>query len=114
MLLQAGALPNARGMVCAVHAPSRHMMAFESYLRYIYVDLRLKESGILGCMQGGETPLHDASVNEHVDIARVLVKYGADIHQKNDKGESPLDLCELPELQEILLGHVCRPAVMPV
>ena len=32
-------------------------------------------------MQGGETPLHDAAINEHLPIAKLLIKYGADINQ---------------------------------
>lgn len=39
-----------------------------------------------------DTPLHDAVVNGHLRLIKLLVEKGADIHAKNAKGKSPLEL----------------------
>lgn len=50
-----------------------------------------------------DTPLHDAVVNGHLKIIKLLVEKGADIHVKNSKGKSPLDLAS-PSIQPYLLN----------
>ena len=36
------------------------------------------------------TPLHTASLNGHLSIAKELLDHGSDIHAKNKNGETPL------------------------
>lgn len=50
-----------------------------------------------------DTPLHDAVVNGHLKLIKLLVEKGADIHVKNSKGKSPLELAT-PTIQPHLLN----------
>ncbi|KAF9192145.1 hypothetical protein BGZ50_008788 [Haplosporangium sp. Z 11] len=51
---------------------------------------------------GNDTALHDASQNEHEDVVRLLLEYGADPVFKNEKGETPADVCEHEGILELL------------
>ncbi|KAG9146300.1 hypothetical protein Leryth_007988 [Lithospermum erythrorhizon] len=42
----------------------------------------------------GQTPLHYAAVCERAAIAELLVKQKADLHIRDNDGNSPSDLCE--------------------
>ena len=44
--------------------------------------------------QVGDTPLHDAASQGHVEAAQVLIGAGAAVNAKNHRGETPLDLAE--------------------
>ena len=53
------------------------------------------------------TPLHDAVCHcavsaEDVDMVRLLVSYGAEIHAKDKNGETPLSLATTPDLRDAL------------
>ena len=50
-------------------------------------------------------PLHLAVTNQSLDVARVLIKHGADIHQTDDEGRNVLHACVIsavysPEMEE--------------
>jgi ankyrin repeat protein len=38
----------------------------------------------------GSTPLHYASIPGHMDLARFLIEYGADVSAKDENGSTPL------------------------
>ena len=38
----------------------------------------------------GRTPLHDAAMSGHKDIAQILIDHGADMHQADSNGNTPL------------------------
>jgi ankyrin repeat protein len=40
---------------------------------------------------GGSTPLHQAAINGHKEIAELLIANGADVNAKTDAGVTPLD-----------------------
>ena len=40
----------------------------------------------------GYTPLHHANHDRHVEIAKLLMIYGADLNAENNKGELPIDM----------------------
>lgn len=42
-----------------------------------------------------DTPLHDAALNGHIRLVKLLVERGADIHAKNRRGKTPLDIAAL-------------------
>lgn len=67
--------------------------------------MRLLQSGANLNARGldNDTPLHDAAVNGHVKIAKLLVERGADINAKNSKGKTPLDVA-LPTVRPYLLN----------
>lgn len=50
-----------------------------------------------------ETPLHDAAINGHYKLVKLLVEHGADIYAKNSKGKTPLDIA-LPSVATLLLN----------
>jgi ankyrin repeat protein len=41
---------------------------------------------------GGYTPLHDAVLKDDIELARLLLSYGANPHVSNDEGDSALQL----------------------
>lgn len=49
-----------------------------------------------------DTPLHDAASNGHIALSRLLVERGADIHAKNKKGKTPLEVAA-PGIAQFLL-----------
>lgn len=55
---------------------------------------RLVQAGANVNAKGHEndTPLHDAAINGHIKLVKLLVERGADIHAKNSKGKTPLDV----------------------
>lgn len=50
----------------------------------------------------GNTPLHWAIVNSHLETARVLLELGTDANLINEKGETPLDTALLYERDELV------------
>lgn len=50
-----------------------------------------------------ESPLHDAAINGHYKLVKLLVEHGADIYAKNSKGKTPLDIA-LPSVAALLLN----------
>jgi len=59
-----------------------------------------------------ETPLHTSSRRGHVEIARVLLKHGAEIEARDDGEYSPLERATLGghvELAQVLLEHGADP-----
>ena len=53
------------------------------------------------------TPLHTASVNGHLELARVLISAGADVNAKNEDNWTPLHVASFnghPELARYLIS----------
>jgi ankyrin repeat protein len=50
----------------------------------------------------GNTPLHDAVYNEHIDVVRELLNNDAYIDDENDKGQTPLDIALKKDYTEIV------------
>ena len=44
--------------------------------------------------EGGITPLHEAVMNEHLELVELLLAAGAHPHLSNDEGDSPLQLAQ--------------------
>ena len=55
------------------------------------------------------TPLHEAARMGNVEIARLLLKQGADVNAKDSDGKTPLNWIstykELPEMVNLLCDH---------
>lgn len=43
----------------------------------------------------GNTPLHAAIEGKHIEMARLLIASGANIHVRNNHGKTPMDLARL-------------------
>lgn len=54
-------------------------------LNYYSTNINVKE-------KHGNTPLHIVAVNNNVEIAKLLLKHGADFHIKNNNGDTPLHI----------------------
>jgi len=53
-----------------------------------------------------KTPLHVASLHDHIDIAQLLIQRGADFNQPDDIGETPLHLaakCGHEDIAELII-----------
>ena len=50
----------------------------------------------------GRTPLHWAAKGNSVEVARLLIKAGADVAARNKDGNTPLDLATQRENQEMI------------
>lgn len=49
----------------------------------------------------GETMLHTAVKNQDAEVVKLLLEFGGDIHFKNKKGESPLDMATRSHSAEV-------------
>ena len=55
---------------------------------------------------GGWTPLHNAAIRGHKEIAELLITKGADVNAKGKVGITPLDLAHpQPETADLLRKH---------
>ncbi|KHJ40044.1 ankyrin repeat protein [Trichuris suis] len=48
----------------------------------------------LGLLKNGESPLHAACLFGHLNVAKLLIRAGADVNLRNQNGETPLQLAE--------------------
>jgi len=56
----------------------------------------------------GNTPLHWASIENHIELAKLLIERGADVNAKRNDGETPLHWASIEnyiELAELLLDR---------
>ncbi len=51
---------------------------------------------------GGHTPLHEAVLNDNVELARLLLTYGANPHVSDDEGNSALQLAYAIEHTDLI------------
>ncbi|NXW74856.1 ASB16 protein, partial [Hirundo rustica] len=90
--------------------------------RFLRVAERLLAAGADAGAAGrkGHTPLHNACANGHPELARLLLRHGADAAVPNGAGDTPMD-CALRAVREyreqrpeetiaLLLQHGARPA----
>ena len=59
--------------------------------------------------QGNETPLHWAASSDSLTLVQVLLKFHPEInvHDKNDRYESAVDMANLQEIRDLLTGTNC-------
>ncbi|XP_071957304.1 uncharacterized protein [Antedon mediterranea] len=57
-----------------------------------------------------DTPLHDAAINGHVKLVELLLRHGADPLQRNQRGSSPLDIANIPEIIALLKNEIIESA----
>ena len=53
----------------------------------------------------GDTPLHEASSDGHLDIVISLIRAKADVRIMNNNGESPLDVARTDEIRQYIHEH---------
>lgn len=65
--------------------------------------------------QNGVTPLHISILNEHIDVVSLLLTYGADPHQQDGFGQSPIDLLKSLGYSSDLVADILlsRGAILP-
>lgn len=57
----------------------------------------------------GNTPLHNAARNGHVEMVKLLLRYGANPFLTNRTGQKPIDCCLHPAIRELLKETNARP-----
>ena len=50
----------------------------------------------------GWTALHDAVVNGHLEVTKLLMIYGANLNARNDAGDLPIDLTANDEIRQAI------------
>ena len=56
-------------------------------------------------MNDGDTPLHSASRNGHLETVMSLIRAKADVRIMNNNGESPLDVARTDEIRQYIHEH---------
>lgn len=55
----------------------------------------------------GNTPLHKAAVNGHLQIVQMLLKVkDIDVDRVNNDGKTPADVAENEDIKKVILNHV--------
>ena len=57
------------------------------------------------CANGHRTPLHEVSCRGLVEAARLLLSHGAKVDEKDESGETPLQVAVSDEMTKLLLEH---------
>lgn len=95
-LLEKGAdleTPAANPMrVCPIHSAAAHPQRG----RATTIAKHLLDAGAdpNAQQEGGFTALHEAVLNEDLELAELLLSYGANPHVSNDEGDSPVQLAQ--------------------
>ena len=53
----------------------------------------------------GNTPLHDASRNGHLEVVKALIRAKADVRIENDQGKAPVDVARTNEIRQYIHEH---------
>mmetsp|Transcript_25600 Transcript_25600/g.33323 ORF Transcript_25600/g.33323 Transcript_25600/m.33323 type:complete len:164 (+) Transcript_25600:17-508(+) len=61
--------------------------------------------------ENGYTAIHAAAAYGHHDLINYLVSVGADIHQRDNDGDTPLHHCDAPATAEFLISLGANPLV---
>ena len=56
-------------------------------------------------MNDGDTPLHSASRNGHLETVMSLIRAKADVRIMDNYGESPLDVADTDEIRQYIHEH---------
>ncbi|KAM9780487.1 protein phosphatase 1 regulatory subunit 27 [Neosynchiropus ocellatus] len=67
---------------------------------------RPRSAGLTACSLAGMAALHEAVLTGNLEVVKLLVKYGADVHQRDEDGWTPLHMaCSdgYPEIASYLL-----------
>ena len=73
-------------------------------LKTLICDLHFKEKNLASADDFGDTPLHLAAKNGHIDICKLIIGNVGMKHPFNDNGKTPKDLVnkqKFPELYEL-------------
>jgi len=106
MLIQRGANVNAKN---SQRETPLHKAVINPRIRMILVELLIKAGAKVNESVKGGTPLHYAVQLSRTDLVTILVANGADLTIKDNRGDTPLDLCKqfkneavLRKLQEFM------------
>jgi len=61
--------------------------------------------------ENGYSPIHAAAAYGHHELLQLLVNAGADIHQRDVDGDTPLHHCDNPATAELLLSLGASPLI---
>jgi hypothetical protein len=56
----------------------------------------------------GDTPLHTAAIRGHLEMAKALMRYGANLDAKNRRGLLPIDAARNEEIKQAILDEPRR------
>ena len=93
ILLNVGANQSARDR-CSYNCTSLHYCASKGFLEIAKLLLIHDHSMVNAFDSDNNTPLHDAALFGHVEVARTLLEYGASVDIKNVHGDTPLKLAK--------------------
>ncbi len=51
------------------------------------------------------TPLHRAASEGHTEVVKILLKAGAKVNAKNNRGRTPLDYARQKQIKQLLRKH---------
>lgn len=60
----------------------------------------------------GFSPMHAASSYGQVELLKVLISLGGNVHLRDAEGDTPLLVCEIPEVFELLVASGADPAAV--
>eukprot|EP00398_MALV-I-01_sp_L67-1_P000625 gene625-114_t len=96
-------IQDSNGTSCLHHACRTGSASIVQYLLENGSDINLQDVG-------GWTPLHIACFMgaSRVNVVKMLLSFKASPNVLNQRGQSPLDLCNDPSTRELLQKHLCK------
>lgn len=80
--------------------------AKEGNLELVKDAMEHKKADINDDNEEGDTALHKAIYNNHADIVTYLISKDADVHKKNNKGKTPIELASNPTIKQIVANRL--------
>ncbi|GIY50856.1 ankyrin repeat and SOCS box protein 13, partial [Caerostris darwini] len=109
LLINAGANLNVND--CNVGTPL-HAASLRN--RPVCAELLLQAGALVNATKIHETALHIAAREDHIEVAEVLIEYGANVYASNNQNKLPIDLLSKSEgkFYDLLIQSAVQPALL--